>query len=137
MSQLRKSASFRSRIPVRRTRLPQRRCCSPLGTSTNSNLSSSRSKRLNAKRSATKQSATVQAGTVGTGPNTQQRFDKSAGGRRYSSSSFSSSDESCCESEAPLQVRDNFLIESIFCHSLFETCPPPPLLFPLPLPTRT
>ncbi|XP_055851155.1 uncharacterized protein LOC129915572 [Episyrphus balteatus] len=29
MSQLRKSASFRSRIPVRRSRLPQRRCCSP------------------------------------------------------------------------------------------------------------
>lgn len=75
MSQLRKSASFRSRIPVRRTRVPQRRCSSPQPTSS----SNSRNTRHSSK-------------------NTQLWYD-----RRYSSSSYSSSDESD-ESEAPLQV---------------------------------
>ena len=72
MSQLRKSASFRSRIPVK-ARLPQRRCSSPQPIS-------SRSKQ-NRKNS--------------------RIFLE----RYYSSSSFSSSDESH-DSEEPVQVKD-------------------------------
>ena len=76
MSQLRKSASFRSRIPVRRTRVPHRRCSSPEPTS------SYTKPRQNNK-------------------NNHLWYD-----RRYSSSSYSSSDESH-ESEEPFQV--NFI----------------------------
>lgn len=73
MSQLRKSASFRSRIPVRRTRVPHRRCSSPEPTS-----------------SYTK-------------PRQSSKHNNLWYDRRYSSSSYSSSDESH-ESEEPFQV---------------------------------
>ena len=92
MSQLRKSASFRSRIPVRKTKVPQRRCSSPQPTSSYSDS------RQNSRQNKTN----------------NLWYD-----RRYSSSSFSSSDESD-ESEAPLQVKypfndDLFNIVSKFC----------------------
>lgn len=75
MSSLRKSASFRSRIPVRRTKVPPRRCCSPQPISSTSMIKTNRNQ------------------------NKQHLWSDT----RYSSSSYSSSDESQ-ESEAPLQV---------------------------------
>lgn len=77
MSQIRKSASFRSRIPVRE-RFPQRRCSSPQPIVS----SKSRKNRKNAKFFLD---------------------------RYYSSSSFSSSDESN-DSDEPLQVKSYFCI---------------------------
>lgn len=74
MSQIRKSASFRSRIPVR-ARLPQRRCSSPQPASS--------TKARNNKNNL-----------------------KSFHDRYYSSSSFSSSDESHESDEETLQVRN-------------------------------
>lgn len=78
MSQLRKSASFRSRIPVR-ARVPQRRCSSPQP------VSSSKS-RQNKK-------------------NSKVFYD-----RYFSSSSFSSSDESH-DSDEPLKVKYYMLFQ--------------------------
>ncbi|KAL1378152.1 hypothetical protein pipiens_004044, partial [Culex pipiens pipiens] len=85
MSSLRKSASFRSRIPVRRSRVSARRCVSPQpSTST----------------SVTSTGSIYQGGADGGhGGGRPQWYD-----RRYSSSSsFSSSDESN-DSEAPLKL---------------------------------
>ncbi|XP_052889099.1 uncharacterized protein LOC128297490 [Anopheles moucheti] len=96
MSSLRKSASFRSRIPVRRTRLPHRRCTSPdqsvvtIGHSHGSESS------------------------IATGPNDAEAglFGKVVGQQPkawydrshcYSSSSYSSSDESYDSEAAPFQ----------------------------------
>ncbi|XP_053698530.1 uncharacterized protein LOC128745481 [Sabethes cyaneus] len=85
MSALRKSASFRSRIPVRRTRTSSRRCVSPQPsvstvTSTGSIYCASE--------------YSTPGDIVGTDRHWYQR--------RYSSSSYSSSDESH-ESEVPLK----------------------------------
>lgn len=77
MSSIKKSASFRSRIPVRRPRLPQRRCSSPQPTTSTTSFRNKLNRNQN---------------------NNPLWYDK-----RYSSSSYSSSDESH-ESEAPLQV---------------------------------
>lgn len=88
MSQLRKSASFRSRIPVR-ARLPQRRCSSPQP------FSSSKS-RPNKK-------------------NSKFFYD-----RYYSSSSFSSSDESH-DSEEPLKVKILSLEPQIVLEIVFKS----------------
>lgn len=76
MSQIKKSASFRSRIPVKKTRLNQRRCSSPhlITTSLVSRLKNDNK--------------------------TNQRLFYD---RYYSSSSFSSSDESNDQEES-LQV---------------------------------
>uniref|UniRef100_A0A182PVC1 Uncharacterized protein n=1 Tax=Anopheles epiroticus TaxID=199890 RepID=A0A182PVC1_9DIPT len=99
MSSLRKSASFRSRIPVRRTRLPHRRCTSPdhqqpAGTIGNSHGSeSSIATALN----------DAEAGLFGKQPVGQQPkawYDRS---HCYSSSSYSSSDESYDSEAAPFQ----------------------------------
>ncbi|KAG5672124.1 hypothetical protein PVAND_002279 [Polypedilum vanderplanki] len=76
MSQIKKSASFRSRIPVRKQRLQQRRCSSP------HLITSSSASRLKSNNKA----------------NQKIFFD-----RFYSSSSFSSSDESN-DQEEPLQM---------------------------------
>jgi hypothetical protein len=85
MSQIKKSASFRSRIPVRKTsRLQQRRCSSPqLLLATSSSTSRIRNK---------------------TTPN-HRIFHE----RYYSSSSYSSSDESSHDQEEPIQVSLLFL----------------------------
>ncbi|XP_055525587.1 uncharacterized protein LOC129718641 [Wyeomyia smithii] len=85
MSALRKSASFRSRIPVRRNRPSNRRCVSPQPsvstvTSTGSIYCGS------------------EYGTPADGSGTDRNWYQ----RRYSSSSYSSSDESH-ESEIPLK----------------------------------
>ncbi|XP_062533624.1 uncharacterized protein LOC134202619 [Armigeres subalbatus] len=72
MSSLRKSASFRSRIPVRRTRVATRRCVSPQPST----------------------STVTSAGSIYDGGGGRQWYD-----RRYSSSSYTSSDESHDESE--------------------------------------
>ncbi|XP_055908357.1 uncharacterized protein LOC129943132 [Eupeodes corollae] len=120
MSQLRKSASFRSRIPVRRSRLPQRRCCSPPPGGV---------VRLRGASSGCGGRTTTNTGDVGLGLQTNRSFafercdininsntnsnnkkktrsnskqHKHQQKRYSSSSSFSSSDESY-ESEAPRQ----------------------------------
>lgn len=92
MSQLRKSASFRSRIPVRRTRIPVRRCCSPQPSSSASAVMSCGGKKTGGDNKGRQQNSS----TI----NFQNHFWPE---RRYSSTSYSSSDESD-ESEAPFQV---------------------------------
>ncbi|XP_021713152.1 uncharacterized protein LOC5568718 [Aedes aegypti] len=85
MSSLRKSASFRSRIPVRRTRVASRRCVSPQpSTST-----------------VTSTGSIYDGGGGGGGSGGGRQWYE----RRYSSSSYTSSDESHDESETgPLKL---------------------------------
>lgn len=117
MSSIRKSASFRSRIPVRRTKPLPRRCYSPPPLSNVSSSTDYHSSNPNKSR------GTAQA-TTATNKHKQrhpiwlpQPLNTSASGpamasnktatATYSSSSYSSSDESQ-ESEAPLQVSTRY-----------------------------
>ncbi|XP_055617308.1 uncharacterized protein LOC129762793 [Toxorhynchites rutilus septentrionalis] len=98
MSSLRKSASFRSRIPVRRNRVSARRCISPqpsTSTRVTSATSSNYCSGTESGRSVGPIAANACSGDDGGG---QQWYE-----RRYSSSSYSSSDESH-ESEGPLKL---------------------------------
>ncbi|XP_058464840.1 uncharacterized protein LOC131438680 [Malaya genurostris] len=88
MSALRKSASFRSRIPVRRSRITSRRCVSPQPSM--STVTSTGSIYCGSEYGPGDGAADV-------GPGSRQWYE-----RRYSSSSYSSSDESH-ESEVPLK----------------------------------
>lgn len=120
MSSIRKSASFRSRIPVRRTKPLPRRCYSPPPLSTVSSSTEYLSSNAHKSRDTTKQPTTTT--TTSTTNKYKQKhpiwlpqpLNTSASGptmatnktatTTYSSSSYSSSDESQ-ESEAPLQVK--------------------------------
>ncbi|XP_058812360.1 uncharacterized protein LOC131676943 [Topomyia yanbarensis] len=89
MSALRKSASFRSRIPVRRSRVSTRRCVSPQPS-----------------MSTVTSTGSIYCGSeygpaegTDAGPNAGRQWYE----RRYSSTSYSSSDESH-ESEVPLKL---------------------------------
>ncbi|XP_035895256.1 uncharacterized protein LOC118504640 [Anopheles stephensi] len=96
MSSLRKSASFRSRIPVRRTRLPHRRCTSPdQSVVTIGHSHGSESSIATGPNDAG-------PGLFGKGVGQQPKawYDRS---HCYSSSSYSSSDESYDSEAAPFQ----------------------------------
>lgn len=121
MSSIRKSASFRSRIPVRRTKPLPRQCYSPpplssAASSINHNISrpaySKRHRHPIWSRGATNASTNNKCAT-------------------YSSSSYSSGDESQ-ESEAPIQVKVGN-IEHVCYSPVTHTQPLRPTL-PLPLP---
>lgn len=110
MSSIRKSASFRSRIPVRRTKPLPRRCYSPPPQSTVS--SSTEYSKSNKSRDPNQPSTNKHKqkhpiwlpqplNTSASGPTMATNKTTPT---TYSSSSYSSSDESQ-ESEAPLQVR--------------------------------
>lgn len=92
--QLRKSASFRSRIPVRRNRLSQRRFCSPPPMKSTNFLQSTSIQKTNNKHNNSNNSHPKR---------NLRNHSLDSSRKRYSSSSFSSSDESC-ESEAPHRV---------------------------------
>uniref|UniRef100_A0A182QH27 Uncharacterized protein n=1 Tax=Anopheles farauti TaxID=69004 RepID=A0A182QH27_9DIPT len=99
MSSLRKSASFRSRIPVRRTRLPHRRCASP------DHSTSVAASTVNSVHGSESSIATDAHGAVGlfgkaVGQQPKAWYDRS---HCYSSSSYSSSDESYDSEAAPFQ----------------------------------
>lgn len=116
MSSIRKSASFRSRIPVRRTKPLPRRCYSPPPLSTVSSSAEYRSSHSHKSQDTSQAAATTtasnkykqkhpiwlpqQLNTSASGPTMAANKVATA---TYSSSSYSSSDESQ-ESEAPLQV---------------------------------
>lgn len=119
MSSIRKSASFRSRIPVRRTKPTPRRCYSPPPLSTasssrefglhqhnNNNNNSNKSRKVSHNHKNKLKHVWPPNGTTASGATI------TTANAAYSSSSYSSSDESQ-ESEAPLQV--------IF-HNKFCTC---------------
>lgn len=111
MSSIRKSASFRSRIPVRRAKPLPRRYYSPPPLSTVSSATEYRSSNTNKSRDTTVETSNKhkqkhpiwlpqQLSTSASGPT---MATKNTTTTAYSSSSYSSSDESQ-ESEAPLQV---------------------------------
>uniref|UniRef100_A0AAG5CQE1 Uncharacterized protein n=1 Tax=Anopheles atroparvus TaxID=41427 RepID=A0AAG5CQE1_ANOAO len=94
MSSLRKSASFRSRIPVRRSRLPHRRCTSPDQPSVATvNSHGSESSIATGHNGG-------DGGQVRAGQQPRAWYDRS---HCYSSSSYSSSDESYDSEAAPFQ----------------------------------
>ncbi|XP_050087114.1 uncharacterized protein LOC126572104 [Anopheles aquasalis] len=108
MSSLRKSASFRSRIPVRRARPPHRRCASPQPSSStvNSYGGSESSIATGGGGGGGRNGGFANGGPFRSGSGQQQ----AAGGRHwydrshcYSSSSYSSSDESYDSEVAPFQ----------------------------------
>lgn len=111
MSSIRKSASFRSRIPVRRTKPLPRRCYSPpprtsVSSSTEYRTSNSHKSRDTAQVTTNKRKQKhpiwlpQPLNTSASGPTMATNKTTTT---TYSSSSYSSSDESQ-ESEAPLQV---------------------------------
>lgn len=127
MSQLRKSASFRSRIPIRRTKPVPRRCYSPepyrkrsamLDQNQNDHLHETKHQEQRNSKLKLKRQRHL-ASTVAHNqhkPNATSITDNSMASTRpktiYSSSSYSSSDESQ-ESEAPIQVCSNRIKEKI------------------------
>lgn len=106
MSSIKKSASFRSRIPVRRTKPLPRRCYSPPPSATstinyhNNSANKSRSVPVSSQQH-TKQNRRIWSNDTSMASQTAS----SAQPNVYSSSSYSSSDESQ-ESEAPIQVNN-------------------------------
>lgn len=116
MSQLRKSASFRSRIPVRRNRFAHRRCCSPQPTFFGDSEAVGRScgcvpyYKLRTNRSFAFEGY-HHPSSSGSSHHHNYRYNHRLNKHRArhcieqgcSSSSYSSSDESC-ESEAAHQV---------------------------------
>ncbi|KFB38407.1 hypothetical protein ZHAS_00005767 [Anopheles sinensis] len=97
MSSLRKSASFRSRIPVRRSRLPHRRCTSPDQPLANTTTVHSHGSESSI---ATGHNEGGGGGQTRTGQQPRAWYDRS---HCYSSSSYSSSDESYDSEAAPFQ----------------------------------
>ncbi|XP_053672008.1 uncharacterized protein LOC128722185 [Anopheles nili] len=99
MSSLRKSASFRSRIPVRRTRLPHRRCASPDQQPVSTGHSHGSESSI-ATGGLTDAGVDLFGRAVAVGQQPKAWYDRS---HCYSSSSYSSSDESYDSEAAPFQ----------------------------------
>uniref|UniRef100_A0A182M3X9 Uncharacterized protein n=1 Tax=Anopheles culicifacies TaxID=139723 RepID=A0A182M3X9_9DIPT len=100
MSSLRKSASFRSRIPVRRTRLPHRRCTSPADQSVGTAIGHSHGSESSIATGGPNDAGAGLFGKV-VGQQPKAWYDRS---HCYSSSSYTSSDESYDSEPAPFQV---------------------------------